>query len=254
MRFTNYGKYSGNLADALNLQALLDQLGDFLLQSGFAGGPHYHPYWGMFDDADRSLDALKQALLEALINSGQLTPEMLAEMRGDGDGDEAARQALADLLDRLIERMQEEGLISLSGGPPQMPDGHTPVGEAAGEGEIDQAREAAANVEFNVTAKGMDFLGYRTLQGLLGALGRSAAGSHDTPYLSTGIEAEAASRPYEFGDTLNLDVAATLKNALARGGLAPTAPWTWTTPTCTCSSRSTARPAPRCSCWTPATP
>ena len=59
MRFTNYSKYSGSHADALNLEALLEHLSDFLLQSGFAGGPHYHPYWGEFGDEDRSLDALK---------------------------------------------------------------------------------------------------------------------------------------------------------------------------------------------------
>ncbi|HEV2131453.1 MAG TPA: hypothetical protein VGR27_10145, partial [Longimicrobiaceae bacterium] len=92
MRFTNYTRYTGQLADALNLQALLDRLSDFLLQSGFAGGDHYHPYWGEFNDADRSMDALKEALLRALIESGQLTPEMLAELRGEGGGDEDVRQ------------------------------------------------------------------------------------------------------------------------------------------------------------------
>ena len=38
MRFTTYSKYHPELADAVNLQGLLDQLSDFLLQSGFAGG------------------------------------------------------------------------------------------------------------------------------------------------------------------------------------------------------------------------
>ena len=121
MRFTRYGKYTGNLADALNLQSLLDQLSDFLLQSGFAGGQHYHPYWGEFgDDDDRSLDALKEALLRALLESGMLTPEMIAEMRGDGEPNEEVRQQIAELLDRLIERMVEEGYLNVSA-PPQMP-------------------------------------------------------------------------------------------------------------------------------------
>jgi hypothetical protein len=62
-------------------------LSDFLLQSGFAGGPHHHPYWGEFGDEDRSLDALKEALLRALIESGQLTPEMLwSSTSPEGDG------------------------------------------------------------------------------------------------------------------------------------------------------------------------
>ncbi|MDP9349787.1 MAG: VWA domain-containing protein [Gemmatimonadota bacterium] len=219
MRFTNYTRYTGQMADALNLQALLDQLSDFLLQSGFAGGPHQHPYWGSFgdDEGDRSLDALKEALLRALLESGQLTPEMVAELRGEGPGDEAVRQQIAELLDRLVERLVEEGYLNLSG-PPQMPGGYEPL---PGEGKVDEARSAARQVEFSLTGKGMDFLGYRTLRDLLGALGKSSFGSHDTPYLSTGVEAEAASRPYEFGDTLNLDIPATLKSALAREGLRP---------------------------------
>ena len=215
MRFTNYTRFSGNLADALNLQALLEQLSDFLLQSGFAGGQHVHPWWGTLEDGDpdRSLDALKSALLKALLESGQLTPEMIAELRGEGDGDEEIRRRIAEMLDRLIERMVEEGFLNV-GEAPRMPDG---VSEATG--RVDDAREASRQVEFSVTGKGIDFLGYRTLRGLLGAMGRSSFGSHDTPYLATGVEAEAASRPYEFGDVLNLDVAATLKSALGREGL-----------------------------------
>lgn len=219
MRFTNYTRYTGNLADALNLQSLLDQLGDFLLQSGFAGGPYQHPYWGEFGDeeGDHSLDALKEALLRALLESGQLTPEMVAELRGEGGGDDAVQQQIAELLDRLVERMVEEGFLQLSE-TPQMPDGFQPMGGPGG-GKIDDAQAAARQVEFNLTGKGMDFLGYRTLKGLLGAMGRSSFGSHDTPHLATGVEAEAASRPYEFGDSLNLDIPATLKSALAREGL-----------------------------------
>ena len=88
MRYTNYTRYTGHQADALNIEALLEHLSDFLLQSGFAGGSYSHPFWGEIEDADRSLDALKEALLQALIQSGQLTPEMLAELRGESGGDE----------------------------------------------------------------------------------------------------------------------------------------------------------------------
>ena len=72
MRFHTYTKYNGTLFDALNIESLLEQLADFLLQSGFAGGPQYHPWWGWTGEEgnDRSLDALKQALLQALIESG----------------------------------------------------------------------------------------------------------------------------------------------------------------------------------------
>src|SRR5256886_12870119 len=75
MKYTTYSRYLPELADTINLQGLLDQLADFLLQSGFAGGAYSHPFWGEFgeDDADRSLDALRQAILQALMESGQLT-------------------------------------------------------------------------------------------------------------------------------------------------------------------------------------
>ena len=217
MRYTQYGKFTGNLADALNLQALLDQLSDFLLQSGFAGGEYWHPYWGEFggEDGDRSLDSLKDALLRALLESGMLTPEMVSELRGDGEPNEEVRQQIAELLDRLIERMVEEGFLNLTA-PPQMPAGYT---EAKGEGKMDDAAKAAQQVEFSLTGKGIDFLGYRTLRHLLSAMGKSSFGSHETPHLATGVEAEAASRPYEFGDMLNLDIPATLKSALSREGL-----------------------------------
>jgi Ca-activated chloride channel family protein len=67
-----------------------------------------------------------------------------------------------------------------------------------------------------VTEKGLDFLGYKTLRNLLGSLGKSSVGRHDTSHLSTGVEAAAASKRYEFGDTINLDVNTTLMSALQR--------------------------------------
>jgi Ca-activated chloride channel family protein len=97
--------------------------------------------------------------------------------------------------------------------PANVPAGHQPV---TGKGSIAQA--AAKDVQFNLTDKGVDFLGFKTLRHLLGSFGKSSIGSHDTPQLSTGIESDAWSKPYEFGDTLNLDVPATLSNALARNG------------------------------------
>jgi Ca-activated chloride channel family protein len=216
MRFTTYTKYTGLYLDALNVQDLLERLADFLLQSGFAGGQQYHPWWGVTgDDADRSLDSLKEALLQALIESGQLTPDMLKELRGEGQSSEEAREKIAQLLDELVQKLMEEGYLSLNA-PPQMPATHTEM--ASGGGMIDEAK-AAQQVEFNLTQKGIDFLGYRTLRHLLGALGKSSFGSHDTPHLATGIEAESESKSYEFGDTLNLDIPATLKNAMKRGSL-----------------------------------
>ena len=209
MRFHTYGKYSPELADAVDLQALLDKLADFLLQSGFAGSQH--PQWGEPQgDGDRSIDALREAILRALFDSGQFTPEMLDALRGDGDDEAQAR--LAKMLDELVQKMVAAGYLNMDA-PPMMPDSHQPV---SGKGSLGQA--AAKDVQFNLTEKGIDFLGYKTLRGLLGTLGKSSFGSHDTPHLSTGVEAEGWSKPYEFGDVLNLDVNETLKNTMARTG------------------------------------
>jgi Ca-activated chloride channel homolog len=217
VRFTTYSKYKGRWIDALNLESLMEALSDFLLDGGFAGGPDFHPYWGWSGLEDtNSVDSLKRALLQALIESGELTPEMIEELRGEGEGDEAVQQQLAELLDQLIQRMVEEGYIDLEGGQPMMPGG---VQDVTGQGQIDEAKEAAQRVHFDLTQKGMDFLGYRALRALLSAIGKSSLGSHDTPHLSTGIEADAVSRPYEFGDVLNLDIPATLKKAIEREGL-----------------------------------
>ena len=217
MRFTTYTKYRGRWLDAMNLENLMEFLSDFLMNGGFAGGPNYHPFWGWsgLDDTN-SVDSLKNALLQALIDSGELTPEMIEELRGEGQGDEAVQQQIADLLDDLIQRMVDEGYLTLDGGTPTMPG---TVQDVTGQGEIDEAKEAAQQVQFNLTQKGMDFLGYGALKNLLSAVGSSSLGSHETPHLATGVEADATSKPYEFGDTMNLDVPATLKNAIEREGL-----------------------------------
>ena len=211
MRFHTYSKHDPASAEAVDLQALLDGLADFLLQSGFAGGPMQHPFWGDFGgDDDRSLDALKQAILDALIESGQLTPEMLQALQGEGDEDAAAK--LAELLDAIVGRLAAEGYLNVQA-PPQMPASHQSV---TGKGSL--AHAASKDVQFNLTQKGLDFLGFRALRHILGSLGRSSVGSHDTPHLATGIESDGWSKPYEFGDVLNIDVNATLTNALARTG------------------------------------
>ena len=216
MRFTTYTKYIPELADAVNLQGLLDQLTDFLLQSGFAG--QGQSFWqDEMGDGDRSLDALKQAILQALMDSGQLTPDMLKVLRGEGSGDaerdREIEQQLGELLDRIVQRLMDEGYLNVSQAP-QVPSGYQSVLGPGG-----AAQSAAQQVHFSLTEKGIDFLGYKTLKNLLGSVGKSSFGAHDTPYLATGVETEGVSKPYEFGDVLNLDVPATLSNAIAREGV-----------------------------------
>jgi Ca-activated chloride channel family protein len=211
MRSHTYSRFVPGDGDAVDLEALLEQLADFLLQSGFAGGPMSHPWWGeVGDEADRSLEALKRAILEALIESGQFTPEMLAAMRGEGDPE--SEQALSDLLDRLVQRLVEQGYLSLQA-PPRVADAYQPL---EGKGSIAQA--ASRDVQFRLNEKGIDFLGYKALRHILGSLGRSSIGSHDYAAPGYRCRSRCVSKPYEFGDTLNLDVNATLGRALARTG------------------------------------
>src|SRR5882762_1955794 len=142
MRFHTYSKFSPEMADAVDLQSLLDKLADFLLQSGFAGGEG-QPYYGMgFDEpGDRSLDALREAILKALMESGQFTPEMLEALRGEGD--EEAQAKLAQLLDELVQRLAAEGYLNVDA-PPQMPGTQQPV---TGKGGL--AHAASKDVQFN---------------------------------------------------------------------------------------------------------
>jgi Ca-activated chloride channel family protein len=214
MRYTTWSKFVDGLAETVNLQALLDKLGDFLLQSGFAGGDQW---WGEDQGGDRSMDALREAILKALMESNQLSPEMLKALQGESTGDaqkdRELEQKLAQLLDDIVKRLMEEGYLNATEAP-QAPAGYESMFGPGGE-----ARAAAGQVQFSLSEKGADFLGFKLLKQLLGTIGRSSAGSHETPHLSTGIEAEAASKPYEFGDVMNLDVPATLTRAIAREGL-----------------------------------
>ena len=134
------------------------------------------------------------------------------ESTGDAERDAELERQLAELLDKIVQRLIDEGYLNVAEAP-QMPAGQQPVIGPGG-----MAREAAQQVQFKLTEKGIDFLGYKTLRNLLGSIGKSSFGAHDTEHLATGIEAEAASKPYEFGDMLNLDVNATLASALEREG------------------------------------
>ena len=207
MPFTKYSKWTGVDLDSLSLQELLDMIADFLLQSGFEG--QYSRYWG--DDHERTLDALRDAIMSALLE-GLLSDEeldALSDERGELDD-----EALSDLVNRLIERLIEQGFITLSEGEPQ---NQRDIGPATNQGRTGKPIERS--VKFEMTDKGLDFLGFKALKELIASLGKSSLGRHETNHLSTGIEASEAPRRYEFGDTMNLDVTATLKSAIQREGL-----------------------------------
>ena len=199
MKRIRYSKYVPDPAGEMSMEDLLGALSDYLLQSGFQ---NY-----IYDDllqSEQTLEDLRRAIEQALLESNLLDEEMrerLQQMQADGSLDE--------LIEQLIERLEQEDYVSID--QPHDPSRQPSVG-----GQVGQAQEPA---KFEITDKSLDFLGFKTLRDLLGSLGKSSFGRHDTRDLATGIEASGASRRYEFGDTLNLDVTATLSSAIQREGL-----------------------------------
>jgi len=211
MKVIRYGKYVGEPADAVDLDELVKRMGDFLLQSGFES-----QFYGVSEmDNQRSMEALKDAILRAL-QEGDLLPEdaMSEELRKMLQSPQAQNsQAVKDLLEKLMDRLAQEGFIN-----PQQPPQVTPPHQNTARGSLGQPQERQTEARFEITDKTIDFLGFKTLQDLMGSVGRSSFGRHDTRDLSTGVESGGVSRPYEFGDTLNMDVSETLFNAVRREG------------------------------------
>jgi len=198
MKRVRYTKYNGSPASEMSMEDLLQALANFLLDSGYQD-----PFSRFAElDGDHTMENLREALRQAL-EAGDLFDEDLQkkidEMAESGDLDE--------LIEELIQRMEQENYISSAGNPSQASGVQGRTGQAEGP------------VRFEVTDKSLDFLGFKTLRDLLGSLGKSSYGRHDTQHLSTGIETSGASRRYEFGDTLNLDTTATLSSAIAREGI-----------------------------------
>ena len=211
MKFTRYSKFNGLDIWSINLGDLMEGLSDSLLYSGY--DDDY--YWTRQQmPQDTSLDALRRALLQALMDQRLLSQHQIQQMLDENEGKYEGSQ-LQEMLNQLIERLVEEGYLTLHEGP-QTEQRREMMG-GNGEGRIEEP--LPRNVKFEVTEKGLDFLGYKTLRNLLGSLGKSSMGRHDTLHLATGVEAEAASKPYEFGDTINLDVNTTLLSAIQREGL-----------------------------------
>src|SRR6476661_1787647 len=107
-----YSKYTGDPLEDLDLEDLLSKISDLLLASGFG-----NPY-GM-DEEERTLQALHDAILDALFNGGVLPEETIERLLGDpADADQSdARTKLEELIQQIIERMAEEGYITM---PPDL--------------------------------------------------------------------------------------------------------------------------------------
>jgi Ca-activated chloride channel family protein len=194
MKRIRYEKCSGDLASEVDLEDLLQALSDYFLDSGF-----YDPL-SRFQDLDHDLESLREAL-RRILESGEFFD---GEMQQKID-QLAAEGKLDELIEKLMQRMEQQSYIS--------------YGEPNGQGHVDGPDGPTGEARFEVTDKSLDFLGYKTLRDLLGSLGKSSYGRHDTRHWATGIEASGGSRRYEFGDVLNLDATATLGAAIAREGL-----------------------------------
>ena len=210
MKYIKYSKYAPGAADDIDLQELMSRLSDYLLQSGFES------QYGIYElDNERSreqiMDDLREAILRALEEGDLVPPEMMEQMLQNPDLSQNAE--LRDLIEQIIQRMEAEGYISQPNQTAQVtpPPTQTPGGQV---GEPQPHTEA----RFEITDKALDFLGFKTLKDLLASLGKSSFGRHDTRDLATGVESGGTSKPYEFGDTLNMDISGTLFNAVQRNG------------------------------------
>ena len=199
MKRIRYSKYVPDPAGEMSMDDLLGALSDYLLQSGFQDYMFYE-----MSEGEQTLDELRRAIEQALLNDDLFDEEMrerIQQMQAEGQLDE--------LIEQLIERMQQEDYISID-------QPHDPTRQSSVGGQLGSAQPQA---KFEITDKSLDFLGFKSLRNLLGSLGKSSFGRHDTRDLATGIETSGSAKTYEFGDTLNLDITATLSSAIQREGL-----------------------------------
>ncbi len=196
MKRIRYTKFTGDLASSFGLEDLMQALSDFLLDSGFQDPMSRFQQF----DGEQTMENLRDAIKQAL-DSGELFDEEAQEKY-----EALSEDQVEELIDQIIQKMQEQNFINAQEPSEQ------------GQGQGDGNGEA----RFEVTDKAMDFLGYKALRELLGPLGRSSLGRHDTRHEASGVETNGSSKQYEFGDTINLDITATLSSVFAREGLSLT--------------------------------
>ncbi len=193
MKRIHYSRYTGEDL-GLSAEDLLKALADFFLESGFD-----NPYMQFSEWNEHSLEGLKRAIEEALARGEMFDPERAEQMRQAMEN--MSPEQMEQLLNQLVQKLIDEGYITTD---PQ---------EGGPGGNRD------SKIEVKITDKSVDFLGFKTLKDLLGSLGHSSFGAHDTRDMATGVETSGAAKQYEFGDVMNLDIAQTLFSAVQREGL-----------------------------------
>jgi len=199
MKWINYTKFNEDDL-GIEVEDLLNALSDFFLRSGFDD-----PYMQFSEMNHQNLDDLKKAIERALESGDLFNPDQLEQLRQRFEQMKAEQRE--KLIERLVQKLEESGYVSFEGQPQD--EANAP---GAGNGKD------APQTKFEVTDKAVDFLGFKTLRDLLGSLGKSSFGAHDTRELSTGVDTSGGAKPYEFGDVLNLDISATLFSAMQRDG------------------------------------
>ncbi len=131
----------------------------------------------------QDLDQLEQALQQALRtgNLDDVDPEQLAELLG-----EEARRAWEEL-DRLRQLLKEAGYVT-------------------------------GDDNLELTARGIRRIGQKALREVFIHLKKDRAGNHELDTRGAGGDLLGETKPYEFGDPFQLDLQATVKNAIVRGG------------------------------------
>ena len=198
MKWIRYSRFTGD-DFGITAEDLLKALADFFLESGFQT-----QYMGFSEWNEHTLEQLKEAIQRALEYGKMFDDERSREIQRRLQ--EMSAEQLDSLLEQLVQKLADEGYINVEQ-PNAQQNG------SAGQGNSDK------QVKVEVTDKSIDFLGFKTLKDLLGSLGKSSFGAHDTRDLATGVETTGAAKQYQFGDTLNLDVNATLFSAVQRDGL-----------------------------------
>jgi Ca-activated chloride channel family protein len=194
MKWIHYSKYTGD-DFGISAEDLMKALADFFLESGFQS-----QYMGFSEWNQHTLEELKQAIQRALEQGEAFDGEQRDRIQQALEN--MSQEQLDQLLSRLAQKLVDEGYL-------------TPQDQNGPGGKGDQEQK----IKVDITDKSLDFLGYKTLKDLLGSLGKSSFGAHDTRDLATGVETSGAAKQYEFGDTMNLDISQTLFSAIQREGL-----------------------------------
>jgi uncharacterized protein with von Willebrand factor type A (vWA) domain len=215
-RAHSYSRWDGTQQpDPFTPEALFDALTENILAAG-------DPLEALRKALESGLDLGKDERLEGL----QDLLRQLATLREAWRGDDEMLARLDKLEAQLRGAMAEQRVDGVDPGE---------VRELLGPGAGEALDRVAGLVELlerggflsrdgdavRVTAQGIRRIGERALTDVFAELRRAGRGRHRSRRAGTSAERLEETRPYSFGDPFLLDVQATLRNALKRGGGKP---------------------------------